>query len=80
MLSILSIVKKLLAADCWPRRPARCLGLTLDHRQPRCVLGECTDDGTSGTGGTVSSVMSLTSRCVTMMVVLVCAASKGRNR
>ena len=64
-LSILSIVKKLVAADYRPRRPVRCLGMTSDHRQPRCVLGERTDDGTSGTGGTVSSVMSLTSRCVT---------------
>ena len=73
-------MKKLVAADCRPRRPVRCLGMTSDHRQPRCVLGVRTDDGTSGTGGIVSSVMSLTSRCVTMMVVLVCAASKGRNR
>ena len=73
-------MKKPVAADCRPRRPARCLGMTLDHRRPRCVLGERTEDGASGTGGTVSSVMRLTSRCVTMMVVLVCAASKGRNR
>ena len=41
---------------------------------------ECTEDGTSGTWGTVSSVTSLTPHCLTVMVMLVCSAGKGKDR
>ena len=43
-----------------------------------CVV-KCTEVGTSGTGGTVSSVMSLTSCCFTVMVALMCATGKERE-
>ena len=41
--------------------------------------GERIKGGTSGTGGAVSSVMSLASHCFTEMLMLVCAAGKMRD-
>ena len=42
-------------------------------------LGRDTENLTTGTGGTVSLVMSHDSRCFTVMPVFVCVAGKGRD-